>query len=92
MGTRRCAHEPCGREFETDNPRRRFCCERCRRSAQNAARRIIRAEEREAREASRAMADPWARCDLDDWSAEEIWANALLDALPAGLERPESPF
>ena len=30
------------------------------------------------------MADPWARCDLDDWSAEEIYGNALLDPLPVG--------
>ena len=30
------------------------------------------------------MADPWARCDLDDWTAEEIYGNALLDPLPVG--------
>ena len=36
------------------------------------------------------MADPWARCDLDDWTAEEIYGNALLDPLPAGWE--ESSF
>lgn len=28
------------------------------------------------------MADPWSRCDLDDWTAEEIYANALLDPAP----------
>lgn len=28
--------------------------------------------------------DPWARCDLDDWTAEEIYGNALLDPLPVG--------
>ena len=32
------------------------------------------------------MADPWAKCDLDDWTAEEILANALLDPLPVGME------
>ena len=30
------------------------------------------------------MADPWARCDLDDWTLEEIYGNALLDPLPVG--------
>ena len=85
METRRCAYEPCGRLFETENLRRRFCSEACRRAAQNDARRAARAEEREAREASRAMTDPWERCDLDDWTAEDIWANALLDPLPPGL-------
>ena len=29
--------------------------------------------------------DPWSRCDVDDWTVEEILANALLDPLPAGL-------
>jgi len=31
------------------------------------------------------MDDPWGRCDLDDWTADDILANALLDPLPAGL-------
>lgn len=28
------------------------------------------------------MADPWSRNDLDEWTAEEIYGNALLDPLP----------
>lgn len=32
------------------------------------------------------MADPWSRCDLEDWTAEEIYGNALLDPLPAGMD------
>lgn len=85
MEIRRCAYGSCGRLFETGNLRRRFCSEACRRAAQNEARRIARAEEREIRESARHMADPWARCDLDDWTAEDIWTNALLDPLPPGL-------
>ena len=34
----------------------------------------------------RPMPDPWARRDIDGWSADDIWENALLDPLPAGLE------
>lgn len=63
-----------------------YCCTRCRRKAQDERRREERAEAREAREAGKPMTDPWARCDLDIWTAEEIWANALLDPLPAGLD------
>lgn len=37
------------------------------------------------RAAGKAMSDPWGRCDVDEWTAEEILANALLDPLPAGL-------
>ena len=82
---RRCAYGECGRVFETANVRRLFCCERCRRAGQNAARRSARAEAREARENVRPMEDPWARLPADEWEAEEVWANALLDALPVGL-------
>jgi hypothetical protein len=28
--TRRCAHEPCGREFVTTNPARKYCSDACR--------------------------------------------------------------
>lgn len=82
---KRCAYEPCGRAFETDNPRRMFCSERCRRSGQNAARREARAEARAFREALRPMPDPWAAMTSDD-AEGDIWSNALLDALPAGME------
>ena len=63
---------------------RLYCCARHRRLAQDERRRDERAEAREAREAGKSMADPWARCDLDEWSAEEVYANALLDPLPVG--------
>lgn len=82
---RRCANAECGREFETRNLRRVFCCERCRRTGQNASRRSARAEARQARERTRPMADPWAQLPADEWEAETVWANALLDAVPAGL-------
>lgn len=38
------------------------------------------------KEAEQSMVDPWARCDLDDWTIEEIYGNALLDPLPVGWE------
>ena len=82
---KRCAYEPCGRAFETDNPSRMFCSERCRRAGQNAARREARAEARAFREALRPMPDPWAAMTSDD-AEGDIWSNALLDALPAGME------
>ena len=82
---RRCANAECGREFETRNLRRVFCCERCRRTGQNASRRSARAEARQARERTRPMADPWAQLPADEWEVETVWANALLDAVPAGL-------
>ena len=80
-----CAYEPCGRAFETDNPRRIFCSARCRRSGQNAARRQARADARAFRESLRPMSDPWAVMTPDDGDGD-IWSNALLDALPAGME------
>ena len=79
-----CAYEHCGRMFERGPRPRRFCCEACRRSYQNEVRREARAEARAVREAGQPMTDPWTRCDVDDWTAEEIWKNALLDPLPAG--------
>ena len=82
---RTCANEACGRVFETRNLRRVFCCEKCRRAGQNAVRRLARAEAREARERALPMADPWALRPADEWEADAVWANALLDALPAGL-------
>lgn len=85
---RKCAYEPCGRMFETFNVRRLFCSERCRRSGQNAARREARAEARAQKEAEVVMADPWALPLLEDG---DIWSNALLDALPAGMDMPLFP-
>lgn len=85
---RKCAYEPCGRMFETFNVRRLFCSERCRRSGQNAARREARAEVRAQKEAEVVMADPWTLPLLEDG---DIWSNALLDALPAGMDMPFFP-
>lgn len=85
---RKCAYEPCGRMFETANVRRLFCSERCRRSGQNAARREARAEVRAQKEAEVVMADPWTLPLLEDG---DIWSNALLDALPAGMDMPFFP-
>lgn len=75
----------CQHEFLTARSRRLYCSTNCRRHYQNERRKEERAEAREAREAMKPMTDPWARRDLDDWSADDIWKNALLDPLPAGL-------
>jgi len=73
----------CQHDFLTVYSRRLYCCTRCRRHYQDERRKLERAEAREAREAGRhPMTDPWARCDLDEWTAEEIYANALLDPAP----------
>ena len=78
----------CGKRFRRRNPRRVYCCEACRRTAQNVRRKDERAEARELREAEQGpWLDPWARCDLDDWSADQIWANALLDPAPDMSDR-----
>ena len=58
---KKCAFEECGNWFESTNARRLFCSERCRRQGQNATRRALRAELRDAREHLRPMEDPWAR-------------------------------
>ena len=83
---KKCAFEECGNWFESTNARRLFCSERCRRLGQNAVRRALRAELRDAREHLRPMEDPWARGPADASEAEDVWANALLDALPVGAE------
>ena len=67
---------------ESCRPTRRYCCEDCRRQAQNERRRDERAELREVLEAGKPMDDPWSRCDLDHWTAAQIWENALLDPMP----------
>lgn len=60
-----------------------YCCEQHRREYQNAQRKEERAEAREARKTDgEPMPDPWAHNDLDDWTAEDIYANALLDPCP----------
>lgn len=69
----------CGAEITFGLASRKFCCDRCRRKYQDRR----RLEER--REKRIIPLDPWSRCDVDDWTVEEILANALLDPLPAGL-------
>lgn len=69
----------CGAEITFGLASRKFCCDRCRRKYQDRR----RLEER--REKRVIQLDPWGRCDVDEWTAEEILANALLDPLPAGL-------
>lgn len=65
-------------------PHRLFCSEKCRRDYQNARRKDERADARDAKNtAFCAMADPWARNDLDADEAEIICAHALLDTLPS---------
>ena len=82
MGERLCRY--CGEPLPTRAPAGlKYCSERCRRDCQNERRREERAEARALREAeSGAWLDPWARSDLDEWSVEEIYANALLDPAP----------
>ena len=70
----------CGTEFLTRNPRRLYCCERCRRDWQNERRAHERAERREL--GRPVFDDPWER---DDW---EIMGNALLDAAPVFEDSP----
>ena len=83
----------CGTPFYTHNPRRLYCCERCRRDIQNERRRDERAEQREIRDASRWDYDPWERDDLGD----DVLMNALLDATPwqdnpwGGLQIADAP-
>ena len=69
----------CGAEISFGLASRKFCCDRCRRKYQDRR----RLEER--REKRVIPLDPWGRCDVDDWTVEEILANALLDPLPVGL-------
>lgn len=77
----------CGGDFETDRACRLYCSARCRRLYQNERRREERAEQAALRESwdDTRLTDPWARNDLDEEGMEAIWANALLDPLPAGL-------
>ena len=82
MGERRCRY--CGGPLPMGAPASlKYCSERCRRDCQNERRKEERAEAKALREAAAgAWLDPWSRSDLDDWSLEEIYANALLDPAP----------
>ena len=78
MGERFCRY--CGEPLPENARRNRvYCKEKCRRAYQRVRRKAERAEAREARQAGKSMSDPWGRSDLDDWTAEDILANALID-------------
>lgn len=76
LTTRYCDY--CGLEYRTDNPRRIYCSERCRRDADNERKQDRRAEESELRE-EYVMPDVWALHDL----GEDVMANALTDGWTA---------
>ena len=83
---RTCRH--CGAKFSSRSFRQVYCSESCRRHYQDARRKAERDELKVVRQGWKERAawlDPWSRCDVDEWTAEEIFANALLDPLPAGL-------
>lgn len=61
-----------------------FCTERCRRKWQDKRRMEERRRARIEREGG--LFDPWAASDLDDWDADAILANALLDPDPMSAE------
>lgn len=83
-GPRRCAY--CGRTLPDGvTARRQYCCERCRRQAQDRQRRLDRREAACVRTpVSVAMGDPWARGSL--WDPETLWALSLLDADPCASQ------
>ena len=78
----------CGNPLPDGSPLSRlYCSAHCRRRYQDERRKAERAEAAELRQVdTKPISDPWGRCDLDDWTAEEILANAMLDPLPAGLD------
>ena len=71
----------CGTEFSTANSRRLYCCDRCRRSADNERKQERREEEAELR-AEYLMPDDWARNDL----GEDVVGNALTDGWTSQCE------
>lgn len=84
MTTTACRY--CGGPIPRGPRPRHYCCARCRRQYQDARRRDERAEARLLKEElARPFVDPWSRHDLDDYTEEEIWANALMGAAPVVL-------
>lgn len=79
----------CGGPLPDGSTRHRlYCSDHCRRKYQDERRKAERDELKALRHEDKAgdvWLDPWSRCDVDEWTAEEILANALLDPLPAGL-------
>lgn len=80
----------CGTRYEALTRGRKYCSEYCRRQYQNERRQDERAELRALREAEKArpMTDFWSRSDLDEWTAEMMLANALLDPMPSMYDSP----
>lgn len=73
----------CRKPFYSRNERKRYCCEACRRSAQNERRKIEKAEMRSIRKlCCGPWVDPWARQGLSEDDERNIWGNALLDPIP----------
>ncbi len=87
MSVRLCRY--CGNPLPDGSPcKTLYCSISCRRHYQDARRKAERDELkalRQGRKERAARLDPWTRCDVDEWTTEEILANALLDPLPAGL-------
>lgn len=78
--SRRCAY--CGRPLPAGvTARRQYCCERCRRQAQDRQRKLDRLEAATGRTpVTVAIGDPWERGGL--WDLDWLWALSLLDADP----------
>ena len=89
MHTKACRR--CGAVFQALTRGRLYCSDSCRRAYQNERRMDERALARELREQARAtpMTDFWGRSDLDDWTAEAILANALIDPCPDMYDTPQ---
>ena len=66
----------CGKPFKRRHEHH-FCCSRKCHS---------RAEKRGLEAYYAPMDDPWQRNDLDEWTALEMFENACLDPLPAGMD------
>ncbi len=84
QSSRRCAF--CGRALPSGvTARRQYCCERCRRQAQDRQRRLDRQEAAALRApVAVAMSDPWERGGL--WDPETVWSLSLLDADPCASQ------
>lgn len=71
----------CGTEFEAASKRRLYCCDDCRRKADNERKQDRRAEETELR-AEFFMPDDWALGNI----GEDVMQGALLDGWTSECE------